>query len=106
MGWQLDDKNETPIIVDASFFWGSINIMFMLQYISTLIDQQIYGMYRMFVASLLRIYEMLYHLISFIYSLYKIDILRSNKVKMNCKIKFEQVIQKSPYGSLPLVECK
>lgn len=52
MGWQLDDKNETPIIVDASFFWGSINIMFMLQYISTLIDQQIYGMYRMFVASL------------------------------------------------------
>ena len=21
-GWQLDDKNETPIIVDASFFWG------------------------------------------------------------------------------------
>ena len=41
MGWQLDDKNETPIIVDASFFWGAINIMFMLQYISTLIDQQI-----------------------------------------------------------------
>lgn len=82
MGWQLDDKNETPIIVDASFFWGSINIMFMLQYISTLIDQQIYGMYRMFVASLLRIYEMLYHLISFIYSLYKIDILRSNKVNI------------------------
>lgn len=28
MGWQLDDKNETPIIVDASFFWGAINIMF------------------------------------------------------------------------------
>ena len=83
MGWQLDDKNETPIIVDASFFWGSINIMFILQYISTLIDQQIYGMYRMFVASLLRIYEMLYHLISFIYSLYKIDILRSNKVNIN-----------------------
>ena len=26
MGWQLDDKNKTPIIVDASFFWGSINI--------------------------------------------------------------------------------
>lgn len=90
MGWQLDDKNETLIIVDASFFWGSINIMFMLQYISTLIDQQIYGMYRMFVASLLRIYEMLYHLISFIYSLYKIDILRSNKVKMNCKIKLNK----------------